>query len=86
MVHERGDVPGPGGARGARGAPTNTSASEPVSEPTAVPEAPLGWEQGGQSTDPAKQADPVPGKFRSPSAGETSGDAAPTTADSGNPT
>ncbi len=82
MGHERGDVPGSGRGGNVNSAPAGT----PASEPRAVPEAPLGWEQGGQSTDPAKQADPVPGKFRTPSAGETSGDAAPTTADSGNPT
>ena len=82
MGHERGDVPGSGRGGKVNSAPEGT----PASTPTTVPEAPLGWEQGGQSADPAQQADPVPGKFRSPSAGETSSDAPPTTADSGNPT
>lgn len=75
MTHERGDVPGPD-HKGNTPAAGGTPVGAPASTPTAVPEAPLGWEQGGQTADPAKQADPVPGKYRSPSAGETKADTA----------
>ncbi len=66
MQHERGDVPGPGGGSSPRG-----PVGEPASEPAAVPQAPLGYETGSPSPDPADSPDPVPGKFPVPSKGET---------------
>jgi len=66
MQHERGDVPGPSTAQ-----TSPAPQGEPASEPTAVPQAPVGWETGSSSPDPAKSPDPIPGKFPVPSKGET---------------
>jgi len=66
MQHERGDVPGPSTTQ-----TSPTPKGETASEPTAVPQAPVGWETGSSSPDPAKSPDPIPGKFPVPSKGGT---------------
>lgn len=70
MAHEHGDVPGPttkrGGQDPANSAPPRTRAAEP----TASPEAPLGFDEGTSET-PGTEREPVREKYYNPSAGES---------------